>query len=154
MRELSPSTGTSLPLELKFALAIASVVAYTLLTQVGEALEAAGRLPNASRWMHYLVGAAFGALVMAPYARAPHRLMRGVALAAAGAVIYYLAVRFVVDGPIGYDAILAFVLAGAGAALLTVAAVVLIGPQPHGARLFALALVAGAVGGEIGRAHV
>lgn len=143
----SPSTGTSLPLELKFALAIASVVAYTVLTQVGEALEASGRIPNAGRWFHYLVGASFGALVMAPYARAPHRILRGLALAAASAIIYYLAVRFVVDGPIGYDAIIAFVLAGAGAAVLTAAAVVLIAPQPYGTRLFALALVAGAVGG-------
>ncbi len=143
----SPSTGTSLPLELKFALAIASVVAYTVLTQVGEALEASGRIPNAGRWFHYLVGAAFGALVMAPYARAPHRVVRGFALAVASAVIYYLAVRFVVDGPIGYDAIIAFMVAGAGAAVLAAAAVVLIAPQSFGARLFALVLAAGAVGG-------
>lgn len=147
LRELSPSTGTSFSLEFKIALAIASVVAYTVLTQAGEALEASGRIPHAGRWFHYLVGASFGSLVLAPYVRAPHRLLRGVALAAAGALIYYLAVRFVVDSPIGADAITSFVLAGAGAAVLAGAAVVLIAPQAYGARLFLLALLAGAAGG-------
>ena len=60
----------------------------------------------------------FGAFVLAPYAGASRRVLRGIALAVAAAAIYYAAVRFVVNAPAGLDALATFVLAGAGAALL------------------------------------
>ena len=76
----------------------------------------------------------FGALVMAPYARAPRRLLRGIALAIAAAAIYYGAIRFVVDVPIGLDAMATFMIAGAGAALLCGLAVAVIAPQAFNLR--------------------
>ena len=143
----SPSTGTTSSLVVKYALALASVVAYAVMVQVAEALEAIEGLPQAGSWLHLAVGAIFGALVMAPYAEPRRRALRGAALAAAGAGIYYLAVRFVVEGPVGYDAITSFVLAGAGAALLCAVAVVALAPRAFTWQLPALALAAGAIGG-------
>jgi hypothetical protein len=89
----------------------------------------------------------FGALVLAPYARAPHRVARGVAIAAASAGIYYLAVWFVTGGPAGLESAVSFVLAGAGAAILCGVAVVVLAPRGFAWRLLPLLLVAGAVGG-------
>jgi hypothetical protein len=143
----SPSTGTTNSLLVKFALALASVVAYAVLVQVAETLESVDGFPQAGFWFHHVVGAVFGALVLAPYAQ-PHRhALRGVALALVSAAIYYLAVRFVVDGPLGYDAVTSFVLAGGSAALLCGLAVVAIGPRVFAWRLPALTLAAGAIGG-------
>ena len=62
-------------------------------------------------------------------------------------MIYWLAVWFVTDGPIGYNAITSFVLAGAGAALLSGFAVVALAPRAFVLRLVAFTLVAGAIGG-------
>jgi hypothetical protein len=72
---------------------------------------------------------------------------RGIALAAASAATYYLAVRFVVDGPPGLDSLTSFVLAGGGAALLCSLAVIVLAPRAIDWRPLLLALVAGAVGG-------
>ena len=91
---MSPSTGTSFPvipnmhtLLFRLLLASASVVAYALLVQLTPFLEALDDVPYVSTAFHLLVGAIFGALVMAPYARVPHRILRGVALAATSAAM-------------------------------------------------------------------
>ncbi|HEU5467707.1 MAG TPA: hypothetical protein VFU77_00235, partial [Steroidobacteraceae bacterium] len=111
------------------------------------ALEGIDGAPRLGGWFHLTVGAVFGALVLAPYALAPQRVLRGVALAAAGAVIYYLAVWFVTGGPAGLDAVMSFLLAGAGAAVLCGVAVVVLAPGRFDWRLWPLLLVAGAIGG-------
>jgi hypothetical protein len=145
---LGGSTGSSsLSLVLKLGLALASVVAYVAIARLAEAVEPIEGVPDTSLWFHYLVGAVFGALVLGPYARASSRALRILVLALASAAIYRLAVWFVTEGPIGYDALVSFMLAGAGAAVLSGLAVAGIGPQPFSARLVVLTLAAGALGG-------
>lgn len=154
MRELNPSTGTKFPmssfqhvLAFRILLAIVSVVAYAVLVQLSPFVEAIDGVPYLNTGFHLAVGATFGAFVMVPYARAPRRLLRSLLLAGAAAAIYYAAIRFVVDGPAGLDALASFAIAGAGAALLCGIAVAAIAPQMFDLRLGALLLVAGAVGG-------
>ncbi len=72
---------------------------------------------------------------------------RILALAAASAAIYWLAVRFVADGPIPYDSIVSLIVAGSGAALLCGLAVVFIAPRAFSWGLVPLLLAAGALGG-------
>jgi hypothetical protein len=131
----------------KYALVFASLVAYAVIWQIAEALDPIEGFPDAGLWFHYVVGAVVGALVLGPYAAPDRRALRVLALAAASAIIYYLAVRFVAEGPIGYDVILSFVLAGSGAALLCGLALVAIAPRPFAWRLVPLLLAAGAAGG-------
>jgi hypothetical protein len=134
-------------LAFKYLLAFASLVAYAAIWQVTEALDPLEGFPDAGLWFHYVVGAVFGALVLGPYAARDRRAPRVLALAAASGVIYYLAVRFVSEGPIGYGVILSFVPAGSMAALLCGLAVVAIAPRPFAWRLVPLLLAAGAAGG-------
>ena len=143
----SRSTGTSFPLVFKLALALASVVAYSVTAQFAESVEAIESFPDTGGWFHYVVGAIFGALVLAPYLGAKQQVLRCILLCVASAAIYRLAVWFVTDGPIGYNAFTSFVLAGSGAALLTGLAIVAFAPRAFGARLVAATLVAGAIGG-------
>ncbi len=131
----------------RLLLAIASIVAYAVLVQLTPVFESIEGGPNMNTVFHLVVGAVFGAFVLAPYARAPRRKLRGIALAIAAAAIYYGAVRFVVNAPSGLDALATFVIAGAGAALLCGVAVAVIAPQSFNLRLAALLLVAGAAGG-------
>jgi hypothetical protein len=131
----------------KYGLALTSVVAYAVIAQLADVLEPIEAIPDAGLWFHYVVGAVFGALVLGPYVGTNHRAMRILSLSVASAVIYYLAVKFVVDGPIGYEAITSFVIAGAGAAVLCGVATVLLAPCAPGWRVVPLAAVAGALGG-------
>lgn len=153
---MSRSIGTGFPvipnmhsLLFRLLLASASVVAYAGLVQLTPVLEALDDVPYASTVFHLVVGAVFGALVLVPYARAPHRVLRGVALAAASAAIYYFTIRFVVGGPAGLSALATFMIAGACAALLCGASVAFIAPQPFSLRLAALLVVGGALGGAV-----
>ena len=133
----------------RLLLASASIVAYAGLVQLTPFLEALDDLPYVSTVFHMLVGAIFGALVLAPYAGGPRRVLRGVALAAASAAIYYFTIRFVVSGPAGLSALATLMIAGACAALLCGAAVAVIAPQSFSLRLAALLVVAGAGGGAV-----
>lgn len=144
---MSPSTGTSLPLIIKLALALVSVLAYSAIAELADSVEAIENFPDMGLWFHYVVGAVFGALVLAPYLGARQQIIRFVLLCVASAAIYWLAVWFVTDGPIGYNAVTSFVIAGAGAALLSGLAVVAIAPRTLDVRLVAFTLVAGAIGG-------
>jgi hypothetical protein len=72
---------------------------------------------------------------------------RILALAAASAAIYWLAVRFVADGPIPYDSIVSLIVAGGGAALLCGLVTVVIAPRAFSWGLMPLLLAAGALGG-------
>ena len=126
---------------------MASIVAYAVLVLLAEKLDTIEGIPETGLWFHYVVGAVFGALVLAPFIGPRQRVIRFVAMCVASAAIYYLAVRFVIDGPIGYDMITSFILAGSAAALLSAMAVVVIAPRAFSWKLLPLALTAGAVGG-------
>ena len=144
---MSPSTGTSFPLLIKLSLALVSVIAYSIIAELADRFEAIESVPDTGLWFHYVVGAVFGALVLAPYLGPRQKIVRLILLCAASALIYWLAVWFVTDGPIGYNAITSFVLAGAGAALLSGLAVVALAPRAFDLRLVAFTLLAGVIGG-------
>ena len=133
----------------RLMLAMASIVAYSVLAQLVPVFESFEGIPNINTVFHLVVGAVFGALVMAPCARVPRRVLRGIALTVAAAAIYYGAVRVVVNSPPGLDALATFTLAGAGAALLCGLAVAAIAPLAFDLRFTALLLVAGAAGGAV-----
>ena len=134
---------------LRLLLASASIVAYAGLVQLTPMFESFDGVTHLSTIFHLVVGAVFGALVMAPYARAPHQLLRGVLLAAASAATYYFTIRFVVGSPAGLSALATFLIAGACAALLCGAAVSIVAPRAFSLRLAALLVVAGAAGGAV-----
>lgn len=117
-------------LAFRLLLAVVSVLSYAVLVQFTPLIEAIEGVPHLNTAFHLLIGAIFGAFVLAPYARAPRRGLRGILLALAAAAIYYAAIRFVVDGPASLDALDSFVIAGSAAALLCGLAVALIAPQP------------------------
>jgi hypothetical protein len=148
----SPSTGTTSPgppptLPVKVAFALVSVGLYWLVVVLTERYDWSGTVFG-FQWPFHLIGLIFGVLVMAPYAHGtPQHSARMIALAVASALIYQLAVRFVVDGPLGYSTIAPYVIAGAGAALLVGLAVALIVPRHIFWRLPLFTLVAGAIGG-------
>lgn len=144
---MNASTGTNLPLISKLLLSLASIAAYLLVANLAEALDPLESVPDAGLWFHYVVGAIFGALVLGPYATAPHKALRIFGLAAASAVIYRLAILFVTEGPLSYDVLTTFMITGAGAALLCVLATCLIAPQPLRLNAFLFVLLAGAAGG-------
>jgi len=134
-------------LPIKLALALVSVGAYWLIVALADRYDWSATVFG-FQWPFHVIGLIFGALVMAPYAlESSHRAVRMVALAIASAVIYHFAVRFVVDGPLGYSTITPYVIAGAGAALLTGFAVVALAPRRMTWRLPVLTFVAGAIGG-------
>lgn len=140
----------SLNLPTKLALALVSAGSYGFLTFLADRSQALDAfLARANTGMH-LIALVFGALVMVPYVAPTGRwLVRAAAMCIASAVIYYAAVRFVVDGPLGYSTITSFILSGSGAALLTGLAVVVLGPRSLQGKLIPLMLVAGAVGGSV-----
>lgn len=131
----------------KLLLALASVGGYWLVVSLAERNDWSGTILG-FQWPFHLIGLIFGALVMAPYAAGSSQpATRMLALAVASALIYQLAVRFVVDGPLDYSTIAPYVIAGAGSALLTGLAVALIAPRRLSWQLPVLALAAGAIGG-------
>ena len=140
----------SLNLATKIALALVSAGFYGLLTFLSERSAAVDTfLSKANSGMH-LVAVVFGAFVLVPYVTASRRWpLRAAALCIASAAIYYAAVRFVVDGPFHYDTMASFAVSGAGAALLTGLAVVLLAPRPFRMKLIPMLLVAGAAGGAV-----
>jgi hypothetical protein len=140
----------SLNLPAKLALAFVSAGSYGLLAFLSERSEALDAfLSRANTGMH-LIAVVFGALVMVPYIVPSGRwALRAAGMCVASAAIYYAAVRFVVDGPLGYDSMTSFALSGAGAALLTGVAVVVLGPRPFRPILIPLMLAAGAAGGIV-----
>jgi hypothetical protein len=147
---MSPSTGTSslaLKLSGKLALALLSVGGYWLIVVLARHFDWSGAVFG-FQWPFHLIGLVFGALVLAPYAaRSTHRAARMLALSVASAVIYYLAARFIVDGPLGYSTTAPYVIAGASAAVLSGIAVIAFAPGRFHWRLVGLTLTAGALGG-------
>ena len=136
---------TSLPV--KLALALVSVGGYWLVVLLAERYDWSGAVLG-FQWPFHLIGLIFGALVMAPYAAGSSQSVpRMLALVVASALIYQLAVRFVVDGPLGYSTIAPYVIAGAGSALLIGLAVALLAPRRFYWQLPVLTLAAGAIGG-------
>jgi hypothetical protein len=131
----------------KLALAFVSVGGYWLIVVLARRYDWSGAVFG-FQWPFHVIGLLFGALVMAPYAAdSEHRLARMLALSLASVVIYHLAVRFVVDGPLGHSTIAPYVIAGGGAAVLAGLAVAGLAPGQLHWRLPALTLAAGAFGG-------
>jgi len=64
---MSPATGTRIPLIIKLALALVSAIAYSVIAELADRFEAIESVPDTGLWFHYVVGAVFGALVLAPY---------------------------------------------------------------------------------------
>ena len=128
-------------------LALLSVASYWLIVVLAGHYDWSGAVFG-FQWPFHLIGLLFGALVLAPYAaRSTHRAARMLALSVTSAVIYYLAVRFVVDGPLGYSTTAPYVIAGTIAAVLSGIAVIALAPGRFHRRLVGLTLAAGAVGG-------
>jgi hypothetical protein len=147
---MRPSTGThSADFLVRLMLAMASVVAYTVLVQFTPLLETFDSLPSLNILFRLLIGAIFGTLVLAPFARAPRRAARGISLTIVSAAIYYGAIRFVVEGPAGLDPLASLVIAGVAAALLCGLAVALIAPGRFTPRLGIALAIAGAIGGVV-----
>lgn len=140
----------SLNLPAKLALAFVSAASYGLLAFLSERSAALDAFLSRTNSGLHLIALVFGLLVMAPYVVPTGRwALRAAAMCVTSAAIYYAAVRFVADGPLGYDTITSFVLSGAGAALLAGLAVVVLGPRQFTAKLIPLMLVAGAAGGVV-----
>ncbi len=135
------------PLVSKLLLALASIAAYALIADLAESVEALESVPEPALWFHYVAGAVFGALVLAPYVGPRRRMLRIVGLCVASAAIYRLAVWFVTEGPLDYDMLVTFAVAGAGAAILCGLAVTCIAPRPYGPVVFVATLAGGAIGG-------
>ena len=144
---MSPSTGTGASLAFRYGLALASVTAYAVTARLSDALEPIEGIPDAGQWFFYVVAAIFGALVMAPYAGPRQRALRCIGLTAASVAIYRLAIWYMTEGPLGYEAATSFAVVGAVASLLCGLAVVLVAPRAFDWRLLPLTLAAGALGG-------
>ena len=130
----------------KLALVLVSIAGYWLSGVLSQAVD-----PDAANWLAFPLrhapGLIFGLLVMGPYvARRPYAL-RHIAMAVASAVIYYLAVQFVIEGPFSYDTITPFLISGGIAALLIAAAVMLLSPLAWRWMPLAIAAVLGSAGG-------
>jgi len=139
-----------LSLKAKLALAFISVGLYAFLNFLSARSEAIDALLSTANSGMHLSALIFGALVMVPYVVSTgRRVLRAVTMCIASAAIYYAAVRFVADGPLGYNMITSFVLSGSATALLTGLTVVVLGPRPFPARLVPLMLAAGAAGGGV-----
>ena len=136
-----------MPLVAKWLMTLASLTGYIALALLADHLAATGHIQDGGPRFHYAAGAVFGVFVLGPYAAPAHRVPRILALAAASAATYWLAVRFVADGPIPYDSIISLIVAGSGAALLCGLATVVIAPRAFSWGLVPLLLAAGALGG-------
>lgn len=145
-RRFAHATGTGPSLIVKYGFALASLAGYVALALLAEHVAATGRMQETGSWFHHAAGAVFGALVLGPYAAPGRRVVRILALAAAGAAMYWLAVRFVADVAIPYPMIVSLVIAGSLAALLCGLAVVAIAPCHFHWGIVPLLLSAGALG--------
>ena len=99
-------------------------------------------------WSWHLIGAIFGALVMAPYVAASnYRLLRALAMCIASATIYHYTIVLVSDGPFSVDTNTPWLVFGGSAALLTGLSTWVLAPLKFHLTLIPLTLVAGALGG-------
>jgi hypothetical protein len=131
----------------KYALVVVSVAGYWAVVQVAGWLEGSAWLPEPYVWARYAIATLFGALVLGPYARVPWRTLRIAALCAASILIYEAAIRFVMGGPSGVTAPVAFLVSGSAAALLAGLCAAVLAPLRFGWRPALLLLAAGAIGG-------
>jgi peptidoglycan/LPS O-acetylase OafA/YrhL len=132
----------------KLALVLVSIAGYWLSVVLAAAVD-----QDATDWisfpLHHAPGMIFGLLVMGPYvARSPYAL-RLIAMAVASAVIYYLAVLFVVKGPFSYNTITPYLVAGGTAASLVSATTMLVAPRVWRWMPLLIAAIAGIAGGAM-----
>ena len=105
-----------------------------------------------SSWTNILVGALFGALVLAPWVpRRPRAALRIAALVLAAVLIYTLAVWLSVInwGPLNLGGAAAIIASGVLGACLVTAAVVLGAPLQASPSIWGYAIVAGLAGGTV-----
>ncbi len=156
-----PSTGTNFPesrfwravqsmtLPVKLVLAAVSASSYWWIEfPFGLLDDWSGSALGNTHWPLHTIAVIFGVLVMAPYAAASRMpLLRMLAMCVASALIYFLAIEFVADGPFSYNTVAPYLISGGGAALLVGLSIVMLVPRRASWRLFALCLVAGVIGG-------
>jgi hypothetical protein len=130
----------------KLALVLVSVAGYWFSGVLAEAVD-----QNAADWMlfplHHAPGLIFGLLVMGPYVARPPYAVRLIAMAVASAVIYYLAVLFVIEGPFSYNTMTPYLVSGGTAAMLITASTMLLAPRAWCWMPLWVAAVAGLAGG-------
>jgi hypothetical protein len=105
-----------------------------------------------SSWTNILVGALFGALVLAPWVtRGPRAALRVAALVLAAVLIYTLAVWLVVInwGPLDLGGAAAVIASGVLGACLVTAAVLIGAPLTASPLIWAYAIAAGLAGGTV-----
>jgi hypothetical protein len=132
----------------KLALVLMSIAGYWLSAFLASVMD-----PDGTSWLvfplHHAPGLIFGLLVMGPYvARSPYAL-RLIAMAVASAVIYYLALLFVIKGPLSYKTITPYLIAGGTAAFLVAMSTMLLAPRAWRWTPLLFAAIAGVVGGAV-----
>ena len=109
----------------KLALVLVSVAGYWLSGVLAEVVD-----PDGANWLafplHHAPGLVFGLLVMGPYVAKPPYAPRLIAMAVASAVIYYLAVLFVIEGPFSYNTTTPYLVSGGTAAALVATSTMLL----------------------------
>lgn len=135
----------------KLVLVIVSIASYWLSAVLSEVVD-----PDAANWLAFPLrhapGLIFGLLVMGPYVARPPYALRLIAMAVASAVIYYLAVRFVIfviEGSFGYSTITPYPISGGAAALLVAASTMLLAPRVWRWTTLLIAAIAGIAGGAM-----
>jgi len=112
----------------KLALVLVSIAGYWLSGVLAEAVD-----QDAANWLvfplHHAPGLIFGLLVLGPYVARPPYALRLIAMAVASAVIYYLAVLFVIEGPFSYNTITPYLVSGGTAASLVATSTMLLAPR-------------------------
>ncbi|MGE0030882.1 MAG: hypothetical protein AB7T20_07160 [Steroidobacteraceae bacterium] len=130
----------------KLALVLVSIAGYWLSAVLVEGVD-----PDAANWLafplHHAPGLIFGLLVMGPYVARPPYALRLIAMAVVSAVIYYLAVLFVIEGPFSYNTITPYLVSGGTAAALVATSAMLLAPRVWRWMPLWVAAIAGIVGG-------
>jgi len=132
----------------KLALVLVSIAGYWQSGVLAEVMD-----PDAANWLafplHHAPGLIFGLLVMGPYVARPPCALRLIAMAVASAVIYYLAVLFVIEGPFSYNTITPYLISGGTAASLIATSTLLLAPRVWRWMPLLVAAIAGIAGGAM-----
>lgn len=132
----------------KLALVLVSIAGYWLSGVLSQAVD-----PDAANWLAFPLrhapGLIFGLLVMGPYVARPPYALRLIAMAVASAVIYYLAVLFVIEGPFSYNTITPYLISGGAAAALVAMSTMLLAPRAWRWMPLLIAAIAGIAGGAL-----
>ena len=132
----------------RLALVLVSIVGYWLSGILANLVDL-DTAPWLKLPLQHAPGLIFGLLVLGPYVSRPPYALRLIAMAVASAVIYYLAVSFVIDGPFSYRTITPYLISGVTAALLVAASTMLLAPRDWRWMPLLFAVIAGIAGGAM-----